>query len=239
MKHSIILAVAVVCAGHVHAHASAPSGPSTISVQGEASLALVPDQVFVSLAVETQGPDLLKTKADNDARTKAIIALLEKEGVAKKHVQTSQVSIQAQYDYEKQVNGQPRMVGFVMHKDVRVCVTDIAKFEALLNKLLVVGGNRLNNIEFARSDADAQRAKARVEAVKNAKARATEMAAAAGMKVGTALQIEEGGANMPGPVMYGRMEKASMDAGSEGGFAAGEMSINAQVHVVYALEPPL
>jgi uncharacterized protein len=172
-----------------------------------------------SLAVETHGPDLLKTKADNDARTKAIIALLEKEGVAKKHVQTSQVSIQAQYDYEKQVNGQPRMVGFVMHKDVRVCVTDIAKFEALLNKLLIVGGNRLNNIAFARSDADAQRAKARVEAVKNAKARAVEMAAAAGMKVGSALQIDEGGANMPGPVMYGRMEsKAESDA--TGGFAA-------------------
>jgi uncharacterized protein len=223
------------------AQAVPPLPPATIHVQGTAEIATTPDQVMIHMAVETSATDVLKAKADNDARTKAILALLAKERIAQKHIQTGDVSIQPQYDYERPVNGQPRMVGFVMRKSVVVCVVEMARFEELLNKLVIVGGNRLDRIEFRRSDLAKLEAMARVEAVKNAKVRATEMGAALQQRIGPPLHIVDSGSQAGPPVMYGRAEamKADMSAGSEGGFAAGEMMVTANVTVTFAMGPGL
>ena len=118
------------------------------------------------------------------------------------------------------------------------CITfrSLKSAGAKLDALVKGGDNhvRINGVELGFTDADALVSTARIDAVKRAKAQATEMAEAAGAKVGTVRTIADVVPDNGYPQAYATSARASFDAESVP-IAAGSEELDVQVKVVFEL----
>src|SRR5699024_5167579 len=76
---------------------------------------------------------------------------------------------------------------------------NIDGYENIMDKLMKVGINHIDGVYFEDSKLKEHQAEARRKAAKNALQKATDYAAAIGLKVGPALMISENGGSRPSP----------------------------------------
>ena len=107
-------------------------------MSGEAQINVVPDEVVLTLGVETSNKQLQTAKSLNDDKVKQVIAAAEALGVPAKHIQTDHISIEPRYreNYE-----QRDFVGYFVRQTVVVTLKDISRFEDLLTAVLEAGAN--------------------------------------------------------------------------------------------------
>lgn len=60
---------------------------------------VVPDQIIITLGVETWNKQLTAAKTENDQRTEKIINVAKKHGIDPKHIQTNHLNIEPRYEY--------------------------------------------------------------------------------------------------------------------------------------------
>ena len=72
MRHGITLVLALLSAAMPAAAQSTIQ--RTITVTGQAEIKVAPDEVLLSIGVETDNLDIARARADNDARVKAVVA---------------------------------------------------------------------------------------------------------------------------------------------------------------------
>ena len=74
-----------------------------ITVTGESEVKVSPDEVILTLGIETSDLDLKMAKTQNDIRVKRTLALASRYGIASRHIQTSHLSIEPRYEnnYER------------------------------------------------------------------------------------------------------------------------------------------
>lgn len=193
---SILLALAVGSMGCGGAQLVVPACPPasvqteapTIKVTGEAEVRVVPDEVLVTLGVETSGLDLEAVRRDNDALTKKVIAVAQAQGVKTEHIQTEYLNAEPRFrdSYERR-----EFLGYVVRRSLVITLKDIAKFEDLLTGELAAGVNYIHGIEFRTTELRKQRDAARALAVKAAKEKAAAMAGELGQKIGEPRTITE------------------------------------------------
>jgi uncharacterized protein YggE len=165
-----------------------PAEPRTISVSGEAEVRVVPDEVVLTLGVETVDQDLDVAKAENDARIAQVIALAQARGVAARHIQTDHVSIEPRYrdGYEKQ-----GFIGYVVRRSMAITLRDLEQFEPLLADLLQGGVNYVHGIQFRTTELRKYRDQARDLAATAAREKAAALAGSLGAKIGAPLTVRE------------------------------------------------
>ena len=212
--------------------------PREISVTGEAEIKVVPDQVILTIAVETLDKDLLTAKQQNDERVKKVLAVTAQFKIEPKHVQTDQVTIEPRtrtYDQKEE------FLGFAVRKSVVVCLKDMAHFEAVLMAFLKAGTNRVDGVQFQTTELRKHRDKARLLAIRAARDKATALASELGQKLGRPRSIVEngtGGIRRGGYQQNMMNDSASMPgdaSGAETGFAPGQISVSASVSVRFDL----
>jgi hypothetical protein len=160
-----------------------------IAVSGEAEVRVVPDEVILTLGVETWNKNMEIARAENDAIVKRLLALTDEMGIAKEHVKTDYVSIEPRYKvgyYEES-----DFIGFFVQKTVVVTLRDLVKFEDLLAGALDAGANYVHGIEFRTTELRRHRDEARSLAVEAAREKAVAMAGELGQEVGDPLLIQE------------------------------------------------
>jgi len=229
---AIILAMLVMCATVL----AQPVDPRrSISVVGEAEAAIAPDKASVVIGVETEGADVLTIKAENDKRVKAMMSALKTIGIPDKDIQTSDLQIQPQYNWKE---GRREFVKYTMRNVVTIVVRDLSKLEKVINAGVAGGVNLLDNINFSASNAKAIRDSLRIEAVKNGKAKATELVAAVGGTVGKVLSIEEvGGNSAPIPMYKAEMMRASgVSEDTSTPVSAGQLVLHVTVNLKFGIE---
>ncbi len=74
--------------------------PRLISVTGTSEVNVAPDQVVLSLGVESRDKDLGIAKSQSDARVKKILALAHDAGVEPEDIETSTLQMGATYSEE-------------------------------------------------------------------------------------------------------------------------------------------
>src|SRR3979411_513364 len=74
--------------------------PRLISVTGTSEVNVAPDQVVLSLGVESRDKDLSVAKTQGDARTKKVLRLARDAGVEPKDIETSTLRMGAEYSEE-------------------------------------------------------------------------------------------------------------------------------------------
>jgi uncharacterized protein YggE len=222
--------------------ADAPPPPREITVAGEAEVKVVPDQVILTLAVETNDKDLLAAKAANDERVKKVLALATTFKIDPKHVQTDQISIEPRYRGNS--NDVPIFIGYYVRKQIVICLKDTSRFEELLTAVLKAGTNSVPGIEFQSTELRKHRDEARSMAVKAAREKAEAMAGQLGQKIGRPLSISESspsyyggrGAYMAQNAMSNAGGGEAESDGGASGFAPGQISVKADVSIRFELQ---
>jgi uncharacterized protein YggE len=215
----------------------------TITVTGTATMKVDPDQVEISMSVETSDMSLDKARGDNDGKTSAIIALLKSIGVGDKNIQTYYLSVEPRYDSRDDSNGEeqpPKFLGYYMTKSIRVILKDISKYEEIVSEVLKLGVNHIYEATFERSDDRKLRDKVRLDALQAAKEKAVALAGLLGEKVGRPITITEGSSrfSFQSNFAYAPPEPDVSIGGVVSGssIAPGEIEINNSVTVTFELQ---
>jgi len=102
--------------------------PRLISVTGTSEVNVAPDQVVLSLGVESRDKDLSVAKTQGDARTKKVLRLARDAGVEPKDIETSTLRMGAEYSEEKV----PKFLGYAVSQTTTITLKDLSKYESSL-----------------------------------------------------------------------------------------------------------
>ncbi|MDQ3817672.1 MAG: SIMPL domain-containing protein [Acidobacteriota bacterium] len=245
-RSKIYLALAVILSATVLARAQEGREPPLITVTGEAEVLVVPDEVIISLGVETSQRDLGAAKSENDARVKRVLALTREFSIDPKHVQTDYITVEPWYRRGTDV---PQSLEYRVRKSIVVTLKDTAKFETFLSRVLEVGVTNVQGVQFRTTELRKYRDQARAMAIKAAREKATALAGELGQKIGRAYRISESGGGWYPPYGFssyygygrGMMQNVSQEAGggaasTDGAVALGQIRVTASVSVGFLLE---
>jgi uncharacterized protein YggE len=230
--------------------------PRTITVSGHANRKLVQDEAHLRVNLNSMKMKMAEAKSAHDEKLKALLEITKSEGVEEKKVRTESSSVQPIYEYvERPVtasmpNPQPVRVfrGYRVQTLLDVTVVDTAKVGALMEKITEAGfeegantewGNLLD-LQYQVSDPDKKRDELLADAITSARAKAEQMAKAAGTSVSRVQEILEGNVNGYAPPRpMPAMARMDMAAGAEGAPVAppsGEQNLEANVSVIFELK---
>ena len=208
-----------------------PSDGTLLNVSAQAEASRVPDIATISAGVVTQAVDGNTAMRQNSEQMAKVVSAIKAAGIADKDVQTSGISLNPQYRYEE--NQPPRITGYQASNTVNVKLREVAKMGKVLDALVASGANQVNGPSFGIDDPEPLYDRARLDALKAARARAETYAGALGVRVRRIVSISEGGAAMPSPMPRMAMMKA--EAYDSTPVAAGESSVSVNLDVVFEL----
>lgn len=219
--------------------------PRTIVVSGASEVRVVPDEVVLTVGVETVHVDLDTAKAENDAIVERALGLVNDFGIEAKHAQTDYINIEPRYDtyYERK-----NFIGYFVRRNIAITLRDLSRFEGLLSALLDAGITHVHGVDFRTTELRQHKDEARALAVQAAEEKAAAMAAELGQTVGRPILIREehsGWSSWYGP-WWGSYWGGSVaqnvvqNAGdgqwfTDGALALGQIAVNAQVSVTFEL----
>jgi uncharacterized protein YggE len=206
--------------------------PRQITVTGEGRVEAAPDMATISLGVTHENE---QAKLAMQATSDAVARILERiaaMGVAPRDMQTRALSLSPVWSERTASDGnRARITGFVASNTVMVRVRDLASLGSVLDAVIADGANDFNGLQFAIQEPDPLMEEARRAAVADAMARAALLADAAGVSLGPVQSISEHGGMRP----MGAMMEMSMARDSGVPIAAGEVSVEASVSMVFAI----
>jgi len=217
--------------------------PRLVTVNGNAEIKVVPDEVVITLGVETNNENLTIAKDENNRIVAALLDVAKKQGIDEKHVQTDHMSIEPRYrdQWEHRT-----FVGYFVRKTVVVTLSDVDKFETLLSSFLDAGANYVHGIQFRTTELRKYRDEARSLAIKAAKEKAEALAGELGQSVGLPYSINEGysnwgywsgwGSRYGGAMIQNVMQESGGGGGAENSIAPGQISVTASVNVSFELK---
>jgi uncharacterized protein YggE len=202
----------------------------TITVSASGKVTIVPDVARVNLGVTVTRPTV---KAAREAGAKSmtdIIAAIKSLGIADADIQTTNLSLYAQYG-----NGStPRVVGYQMSEQVQVTVRDLDKAGDVVDAATAKGATDVNGISFESADPVKAQNDARAAAVTAARASAQAMAAAGNVALGGVVSITD--ATPASPIFYGFGAKSAPAADTATPVQPGTQDLSATVTVVFAID---
>jgi uncharacterized protein YggE len=159
----------------------------TIKVSGNAEVMVVPDEVILTLGVESWNVKLITAKTNNDQIVQNVIGVTKEFNIPAKYVQTDYLNVQPSFDnYE-----QHALTGYYVRRNVVITLKDLTKFEGLLSAALESGVNYVHGIDFRTTELRKYRDQARDLALQAAQEKAQAMGAKLSQTIGDPLTIEE------------------------------------------------
>jgi len=200
-----------------------------VSATGRADAA--PDRATVNAGVVTDGKTAREAMFANATLMTAVYDELEAANIPKSNITTSQLSLQPQYDYRNR--NKPTIKGYEARNTVTVKSDDLEQVGLMLDALVTAGVNKINTVQFSIKDPKNALDKARKDAIREARAKAEDMAEAAGVKLGPLLSMNEGGKGgiVPQPVAYGSL----VEQRSTTPISAGDQTLSVTVNLSYGI----
>lgn len=209
----------------------------TISVTGTGTTNVAPDMAIISMGVTKEAETAREALSANTEAMKKVIEEMQSAGIEARDLQTSDFSIQPQYIYPNNDNGEqkPRITGYVVRNSLTVRVRDLEKVGDILDTSVTLGINDGGNLVFTNDNPDEVISQARSKAVKDAIAKAKTLAEAAGVELGRISSISEQTRNDgPRPMMQVRKMEMAADSAPVP-IAAGENSYDVTVNVTFEI----
>lgn len=221
---------------------AAPAQVATMAVEGTrldivatGESTRVPDIANVSAGVVTQAPTAGAALAENNSRMSNVLAALRRAGVAERDIQTSQINLNARYDYSDR--SEPRLLGYTATNQIAIRFRDLDRAGAIIDALVGQGVNQINGPNLSVDEPEAALDEARRDAVRKARQRAEIYASAAGMQVVRIVAISESGAARPLIVNGTRMAMDQAEAAAPNlQISPGEQRLTAVVSVTFELQ---
>lgn len=187
----------------------------TITVSGEGVVYAVPDVAEFSVTVQNTAADVASAQSKATATGNDIIAYLKAQGVADADVQTTDYSIEPQYQYSQAlcpqtmvVNGgsagvsycppgKQTLTGYQVSQTLEVKVRDTSKAGTILAGVGSKGASQVSGLDFTVADETSLEQQARDKAITDAKAQAQTLAKSLDVSLVRITGFSEGSNPMP------------------------------------------
>ena len=200
----------------------------TVSVTGSATVTAVPDTASFQVGINTNGATPGAALSANNTRIALVQSALLSGGVAKKDIQTSNLSV------NPTTNNAGTITGYFATDTLSVTMPNSSKVGTVIDSAVRAGGAgaQLSGISFTLSHNGAALKMARSQALQNALSIAQSLGTTGKFHVGKIKRLTDNESqNTPTPIMYGSVATDSMKTSVP--IQSGTESVNVQVNVVY------
>lgn len=197
-----------------------------ITVTGEGSIAVAPDQATVVLGAEILDPDPATAQREVERRIQAVLTVFRQAGIPDSKIKTVTYSLNVERDWS-----QPNapIVGYRMIHQVEVAIQPLNRVGELLGQAVAAGANSIGGVTFTLANPQVPLRQARELAVRDAHEKAAQLAQLTNIALGAPLRISES-VGMP-PVLVPRAS-----AGGEVALPSGELTVTVTVSIDYAIQ---
>lgn len=216
---------------------------NTISVSGYGESYSTPDIATFTYSVVSEKPTVAAAQEDATRKANAITAYLKGAGVAEKDIQTSNYSINPQYDWVQEAcvnvcpGGRQVLRGYEVRQSTTVKVRDTGKAGDLLTGIGGRGATEVSGLQFTFDNPQQGQLEARGKAIADAKAKADELSRQLGVSVVRVVAFNERGGVPPYKYeMFGRgggADSASAQAAPE--ISVGQNKAVSNVSITYEI----
>lgn len=167
---------------------TAATGTARITVTGTGKVSGVPNQLSLSMGVQTSAGSVATALREANAAARSVAAVLRRSGVASSDIQTSGLSIYPSYSGS---SGVPS--GYQVSEELTITLRRLSVAGSQISAAARAGGNatRVDGVSLNLSDTSALLAAAREKAVADAKAKAAAYAHALGRPLGPVATMSE------------------------------------------------
>ena len=231
------------------------SGDSTgIWVNGTGKATGNPDLGVLELGVEVLADKASEARNMASKAIDSIVSMLKANNIQDKDLQTSQFSINPQYDMQEvrrctdglredgkgtecRTEFERVLIGYQVTNILRVKVRNLESTSSIIDGATEAAGNlvRINTVNFAIEDTNSLLEVAREEAIADLLAKANSMATLSGVELGKLVFLSESGGAPP--QSFARMEAAAFGFGGDQSTSilAGELDLTVNVQGVFAI----
>ncbi|MFT4605158.1 MAG: hypothetical protein ACI9W4_001897 [Rhodothermales bacterium] len=209
-----------------------------VTVQGEGTVSVEPDQAVVKFGIVTQDEDPEQARARNATASASAMNKVRALGVAETDIRLQTLRLQPRQEYNRETRNYVQ-VGFEAVREVEVTLTDLEQLPKLIAEIVQGGANRLNGVTYDLSDRESVSQEALRAAALNAKSKAALLTETLGGSLGVVLDIAENGVQIPRPMI--QMESMAMARSADAAapepeaYASGQIEVVARVTVTFAI----
>jgi len=230
-----LLALLVSACGPTTINQAAQPPLRTINVSGSGQAYLVPDIAYIYVGVHTEKSSASEAVDENNTQTQTMIQALKDFGIDAKDIRTTNFSIWPNDKYDSQTGQPTGQKTYVVDNTVYVTVRNLDKLGDLLDTVVAAGANTVNSIQFDVADKESALKQARADAVKDAKTQASELADAAGVKLGEIQSISFYD-NQPVPMAEGKGGGGGVAAQAAVPIQPGQLTFTVTVSMTYDIK---
>jgi len=207
-----------------------------ISVNGTATVMAQPDIARISMSVVERNKSLAAAQSAVSATTTALLAVFDGLRIDRKYIDTSGLNIRPDYRWNRTAEEQ-ELIGYVVERQIMVELRDLDNLGELMERVVEAGANQISPPQFDNTRRTQLHREALADAVRDARANADIMAAAAGTGIGPVINISGGAQRpQPRPMMRAMAADAMAESASES-YVAADIRFVANVNIVYELTP--
>ena len=200
-----------------------------ITVTGNGTVTGVPNQISLSLSIQVNGYSVSSALSQASQDTRAVRAALTRRGVAAADIQTSDLNISPNYQ-----GSSPVPVSYAVSESLTATLNHLGTAGAQINAAVRAGGNAVsvNDVSLNLTDTGKLMAAARARAVADARAQASQYAAALGELLGPVISVT------PVQQQVTQPEPFAMNSAAKGSasvpISAGTQQLTVSITVVYS-----
>ena len=209
---------------------------NTISVTGNGTAKVLPDEVVVDVSVVTEKLTTEEAVNENTSIFDKVKRSIEKINAANLKIETTNFNLSPLYDYSVQ-NQPPKIYAYQVTSTIEVRTTDLEKMGEIIASAIESGATNISSIGFDLTESLKQKAvnDALTAATNDASAKAKTIADSMGLTIDRVYAIVESGTSFPEPF---RAAMKSAPEGMGGDVSAPEIlpqeiEISASVGIVY------
>lgn len=184
-----------------------PDGP-TVVVTGTGRVRRAADIAQATFVVEGVRDTAAEARSVAASAAASVLAALGAVGIGGDDVRTAGIDVTPNWEHE---GNRPVRKGFTVSNRIAATIRDLEQVGTALDAALESGATGLDGVTFELAEAGPAETEARRLAVEDARARASTIAAAAGMTLGSLVGIAEGGPPVPFPRREMRMAAMAAD----------------------------
>lgn len=209
---------------------------NTITVHGEATTKIAPDQVTLPVTIREENISLRTAKDRHDEKLRKLLQLATDTKIDKDDIQTSYTSTEPLYDYDH--GNTPRLRGYGVQTSIDFTLHNTSDLGGFMNKIIDLGITEIGSVSYSLRDQKKIAIDTLAKAVDNAYEKASRIAAQAKVGLDKAVVIQEGNAEVrpirPMPMM--RAMAVSSDIAQPPAMPAGLTEVHQAVTITYQLK---
>jgi uncharacterized protein YggE len=180
MKKMIMAVVAVIFAtAAVVAQNTAPQYPNSIQVSGKAEKKVTPNEIYVDITIK-----------DGDVKNQTVAQI---ESTMKSRLKALDIDVEKSLKATDMDNSLKKKRQVATHRSYELKLGDVWTLGAVFDMLNELGVSDASVNRVSHSEMEDFRREVRVEAIRNAKTNAEQIAAAIGQSIGPAIYINDNG----------------------------------------------